>query len=883
MSLKSVPAGYIREEILVIPKKQGDGDGYVPVLYRPDSRSVIPSAVRYLPLNSRSSSEKSRQIYQRNLALVKERIDAVGTLDPKRILKCYAYRWGDPPFMIVARTGKDPLSRLVERGHLSFLERLKLVYEAGKAIQYLHSRSPPLVHGAVHPKNIFVDKFQQVVLSDWGLAGVWRLMEKDPSFHVSTNQESQVELDELARLGYTAPEYMAEENGEMTPSADIFAYASVILAVLSSRHPHAGVRMWSPKGLAAAQGAPPDPIDHPDLPSDDSLWPLLKRMWARRPEERPTIDEVLKKLEKEVEARTGTALTESSSSPDAKGKNILAGIPDVSEFDGNIYDGDMPGELVHDPDRAPIHGLHADVRRAYWHVSGEVKTVAVKYVRSKGDVDRVNRRLKREAKIWMRFQSPFILKLYGFVPGKEPHLVSPWCQNGTLLEYLAHHLPSESRILELLVHVASGVDYLHSLSPAIIHGDLKPSNVVISDEGRAQLCDFGISKLEEGSTGYTSTNGVAGGTAGYRAPEIKKPGQQSMEADIYALANLIIHSLTGNPPRVLSDKSQERQLPQLSEHPALMTGDRLWPLLMDCLDVDYTKRPRIGKVLDELEAERLLREAAEAEFQLHLTGPHARGGLTLDVGPANQIPRQNIKKLREVAQGYFGDVFEGTMRTVDGAVVPVAIKSLRQVDMQSCPTDEAMHERINKILGAARGVAYLHGLDPPICHADIKPGNVLISDDGRNALLCDFGLALALTILRSPDTTSGDPQGTRGFQAPELIFYSRRTLAGDVYSFACLILDVLSGNFPHWEIPQYKAVIALRNEQMPDPAMHPDLPESDPLWGLLRRCWRTDQAARPEMSVIVKELERRLDAENQELARSMKAMAINGVEGLQTK
>lgn len=92
-----------------------------------------------------------------------------------------------------------------------------------------------------------------------------------------------------------------------------------------------------------------------------------------------------------------------------------------------------------------------------------------------------------------------------------------------------------------LVQVASGVEYLHTLKPAIIHGDIKPSNVVIGDSGQALLCDFGLSRLSEGSTGYTSTIGAGVGTIGYRAPELTKPGQQSMEADIYALASVIIH------------------------------------------------------------------------------------------------------------------------------------------------------------------------------------------------------------------------------------------------------------------------------------------------------------------------------------------------------
>lgn len=928
------------KDIVHLPAKPGDDDEYLPVLYIADPNKIIRSSIKYLrALAPKSSSKLSQETYQRNIALIQRRIDAVGELDPKRVLKCYGYRFGDKPLMIVARSGKQPLSRLVEQGDLGPLERLKLLYETGKAIQYLHSRSPPIVHGGVHPQNILIAEPDSAVLSDFGLTNVWRLLEKDNSFHQSSGTgPNGVDLAPGAKVGYTAPEYILDDTGEMKSPADIYAFASVILAVMSSHHPFAGIRPTSAKGIAAiTQGIAPDPEDHPGLPEDDSLWPLLRRMWSQSSEDRPTIDEVMKELGQELQIRGGEAppmlitLKDFETPPNAS-------TPSHDDFTDSI----LSGDLVADPSHSAIHGMHADVRRAYWHTTESVRTVAVKNIRCKGDIDRVNRRLKREAKIWMGLRSPFILELYGIRLGKEPCLVSPWCAKGTLLDYLSHHLPSESRILELLVQVASGVEYLHGLKPAIIHGDIKPSNIVIGDSGQALLCDFGLSRLSEGSTGYTSTIGAGVGTIGYRAPELTKPGQQSIEADIYALASVIIHALSGNPPQISVEMARGGGLPQQSDHPALPKGHHLWPLLLQCWNIDARQRPGIQKILKELKGEQVLRSEDEDDFDLHLTGEHVPNGhVTLEVGAANKIPRQSIQTTRLLVPGFFANVYEGTMKQVDGTIVPVAIKALRQVNMRSSRSPEAKHERMNKrlnrenavwgrlrhphilpvlgvcpgdepllitpwmrngslsnyiennsdlklvdkldlIVGAAKGLAYLHSLDPPICHADIKPGNVLVSDDGKNALLSDFGLSLALTIIRSPNATSGDPQGTRGFQSPEMVFYGQRTLAGDVYAFACLMLDVLTGHFPYYELPRDKATLAMHDEQMPNPSMHTALPESDPLWILMRKCWVNLPTARPRMSHIVKELERRIDAELHVLSQSMKQLSVNEDDGNET-
>ncbi|GLT73954.1 hypothetical protein SLA2020_457810 [Shorea laevis] len=117
--------------------------------------------------------------------------------------------------------------------------------------------------------------------------------------------------------------------------------------------------------------------------------------------------------------------------------------------------------------------------------------------------------------------------------------------------------------------------------------------------------------------------------------------------------------------------------------------------------------------------------------------------------------------------------------------------------------DEALHEkseqldwdaRLNIIMGAAKGLAYLHhDCSPRIIHRDIKSSNILL-DANMVARVSDFGLAKLLEDEESHITTI--VAGTFGYLAPEYMVSGRATEKTDVYSFGVLMLEVLSGKRP---------------------------------------------------------------------------------------
>ncbi|CAN1803936.1 LRR receptor-like serine/threonine-protein kinase FEI 1 [Linum perenne] len=117
--------------------------------------------------------------------------------------------------------------------------------------------------------------------------------------------------------------------------------------------------------------------------------------------------------------------------------------------------------------------------------------------------------------------------------------------------------------------------------------------------------------------------------------------------------------------------------------------------------------------------------------------------------------------------------------------------------------DEALHQRseqldwdarLNIIVGAAKGLAYLHhDCSPRIIHRDIKSSNILV-DGNLEARVSDFGLAKLLEDEESHITTI--VAGTFGYLAPEYMQSGRATEKTDVYSFGVLVLEVISGKRP---------------------------------------------------------------------------------------
>jgi serine/threonine protein kinase len=105
---------------------------------------------------------------------------------------------------------------------------------------------------------------------------------------------------------------------------------------------------------------------------------------------------------------------------------------------------------------------------------------------------------------------------------RMPYLILPYCKNGSAFKYVTapEHIPA-AEAWRMLFDVADGLAYLHAKQPPIIHQDIKPDNILISDEGEYMVTDFGISARVRSTIRKApgAKNDEVSGTLAYMGPE----------------------------------------------------------------------------------------------------------------------------------------------------------------------------------------------------------------------------------------------------------------------------------------------------------------------------------------------------------------------------
>ncbi|KAG6899260.1 hypothetical protein C0993_011892, partial [Termitomyces sp. T159_Od127] len=199
--------------------------------------------------------------------------------------------------------------------------------------------------------------------------------------------------------------------------------------------------------------------------------------------------------------------------------------------------------------------------------------------------------------------------------------------------------------------VALGMEYLHE--NGVTHGDLKSVNILVTDSERACLADFGLSYVTDvsGFKGQPfSSNHAAGGTAGFQAPELVDPDNESSrrtkETDVYAFGMVCYEVFTGkhpfgkiNPVALIMKimRGQHPEKPSGNEYQERGLTNDMWSLMESCWSRLPEDRPTVSQILQCLPHLEREREQPEEWTYGRRSGFESTNG-QVDATLANALP-----------------------------------------------------------------------------------------------------------------------------------------------------------------------------------------------------------------------------------------------------
>lgn len=232
------------------------------------------------------------------------------------------------------------------------------------------------------------------------------------------------------------------------------------------------------------------------------------------------------------------------------------------------------------------------------------RPVALKMLRSQPELtdserEIVTNRAMREARITAGLHHPHAVTVFDVVEHEgQPCLVMQLIESTPLSVLLREHgILTPRETARIGAQVSSALAAAHKMR--IVHRDVKPGNILITEDGSAMISDFGISHAL-GDTTITAT-GMIHGTPAYLAPEVARGQESSFASDVFSLGSTLYAMLEGVPP-FGAENNAIALLHKVARgsYPAPKHAGKLKPLLREMLSADPKRRPNMTSVAARL-------------------------------------------------------------------------------------------------------------------------------------------------------------------------------------------------------------------------------------------------------------------------------------------
>ncbi|CAL4963939.1 unnamed protein product [Urochloa decumbens] len=410
------------------------------------------------------------------------------------------------------------------------------------------------------------------------------------------------------------------------------------------------------------------------------------------------------------------------------------------------------------------------------------------------------------------------------------------------------------RRLSIAVELAEVLSYMHSMYSPILHGDIKPDNILLDENHAPKISDFGIARLLTSNETQQTKNIT--GSIGYLDPLYSQTGILTPKIDVYSFGVLLVEIITrkkvadGNT--ILIQNFNEalkrgKRVRQIFDE-EIMDGktsikvlDDIAKLAAKCLSLEDKQRPEMVEVADRL-------RKCRKDLQLHRRGAMVEfsGSNYLSMKPPAPTPKQptqvlaiSLDELKEITRNFSYDalvgkgshsqVFLGKLK--DGGKYAVkmlyypnfAVKELDKeiiLQVQSISTRGSLHDilhgkkgvvgaqpgqalswaqRVNIALSSAEGLEFIHErAEPRITNRAIKSSNILLFDNDVAKIIIGV---IGVFESYPDDMINPDPLYYHSRSHPDLYCYAPEYVAtGEfisnksyIFSFGIVLLELLTG------------------------------------------------------------------------------------------
>jgi serine/threonine protein kinase len=304
--------------------------------------------------------------------------------------------------------------------------------------------------------------------------------------------------------------------------------------------------------------------------------------------------------------------------------------------------------------------IGAGAMGAVWRATDELlnRTVAVKELLAAAvppgtagqddALEESRQRILREGRIGARLQHPHVISMFDVVVHDDrPWLVMEYLPSRSLAQVLGEKgtLPAQE-VAEIGRQVADGLAAAHAAG--VVHRDVKPGNVLIADDGRVKLTDFGVSRAVD-DVQLTRT-GLIAGTPAFLSPEVARGLNPTSASDVFALGATLYASVEGTPPFGLDDNAYAllHKVATAKVRPPRESGPVI-DVIMRLLSREPEDRPTASQARAALAAAAGGRDSGLAP----LLAPTVAVGAAADVPPAppgpptvTELPRPEPERRR---------------------------------------------------------------------------------------------------------------------------------------------------------------------------------------------------------------------------------------------